>query len=73
MITKGQVEGPDFVIVGGSPVVVVEEALIRDLMPSVSPALTYRLDAAAEDVVLGLIDRVIAGGTETLRRAGYSD
>ncbi|GAA3182740.1 Fic family protein [Blastococcus jejuensis] len=73
MIMKGQADGPDFVIVGGSPVAVVEEALIRDLQPTVSPALTYRLDVMAEDIVLGLVDRTVAAGAETLRKTGYSD
>jgi hypothetical protein len=47
------------------------EVLLREVNPTVSPALTYRLDALAADVVSEMIDTVVQEGEQTLRNAGY--
>lgn len=44
---------------------------LREVNPTVSPALTYRLDALAADAVAVLVDEAVAAGEAALRKAGY--
>lgn len=71
LVAKGTDDRADFVVAGGSPTEVHLEVLIRDLRPTVSPALTYRLDSLAQDAFLAAVDAVITAGEQQLRASGY--
>jgi Fic family protein len=71
LVAKGTQDAADFVVAGGSPVGLLLEALIRDVKPTVSPALTYRLDSLTEHAFLSAVDAAIAAGEQQLRSSGY--
>lgn len=47
------------------------EIFLREVSPTISAALTYRLDTLAADVVSQIVDEVVKQGEDTLRAAGY--
>lgn len=72
-IAKGNSEQPDFIVVDPASGEIIEEVLLRDMVPFVSPSLTYRLDISAEECLLDVIDRAVQTAEEHLRRTGYRD
>ena len=70
-IARGDLDAADFIIVGGRGNLARLEVLIRDLTPTVNPALTYRLDVLAEDQLHDMVGATIEAGEEQLRKSGY--
>lgn len=71
-IAKGKSDIADFVIVEPSGRI-IEDVLIRDVVPFVSPSLTYRLEISAEEELLAVIDRAVAAAEAQLKKSGYRD
>lgn len=71
-IAKGTAQVADFVVVDVTGEI-VEEVLLRDVYPTVNPSLAYRLDIAAEDAFMVLVEKVMEAAEQTLRQSGYVD
>jgi Fic family protein len=71
-IARGQSRLADFVIVNEN-VESMEDALIRDITPSTSPSLRYRLEIAAEEQFLALVDALADAAEAALKASGYTD
>lgn len=65
-----QTTGPDYVLMDDIGRVRLE-AFVRDLWPSTSASMHYRLMATAESIVATVVDEVVAKTEFNLRKGGY--
>jgi Fic family protein len=70
VVARPDHDGADFVVFVSDGRVLID-ALLRELTPSISVALTYRSDAVAEAEIISLVDQAATQGVENLRAQGY--
>jgi Fic family protein len=71
LVAKPDEDGPDFLLVRAGAIEPLLEAAIREVHPTVSAALTYRLAAVAEDQLAEMVDFVVEQGIASLEEKGY--
>jgi hypothetical protein len=69
-VSRQSHNGPEFVIVDSSGKVVIE-VFLREVNPTVTPAVLFRLQGAAEESLVDMLGRVVDAGEQSLRDRGY--
>jgi len=69
LVAKPGIEGPDFLIVVESEVVL--EAFVRDLSPALSESLVHRQKLVASTELSSMLAEVVSQATNSLRKTGY--
>jgi Fic family protein len=70
-VAKPEMAGADYVIFSVNEQRIVAEVFLREVHPTVSGSLHYRLEIVAEDELAGLMDLVIEAAQQQLRQQGY--
>jgi hypothetical protein len=69
-VSRQSHNGPEFVIVDSTGQVTLE-IFLREINPSVSPALLFRLQGVAEESIINMLGQVVEAGEQSLRDQGY--
>lgn len=70
-VARPDMAGADYVIFSANNLRIVAEVFLREVYPTVSGSLQYRLDVVAQDELACLVDLVIEAAHKLLRQRGY--
>jgi Fic family protein len=71
-VARPEVKGADYVVFEASNRRIVAEIFLREVYPTVSGSLHYRLDVITDDELVSVVDKVISSAQELLIRKGYT-